>query len=356
MLVDGKSLTNFSSNDYLGFANHPKIAEAVSQAAAEWGCGSGSSHLVCGHQSINQEFEAEFADFVGAEAALLFSTGYMANLGVLNSFFDREALILADKLNHASLIDAARLNRAEFRRYKHCDIPELERLLKNSDKPSFITTDSVFSMDGDIAPIEQISSLADTQGALCYFDDAHGFGVLGKKGRGSLDHFDLAPTGNRLMLATMGKTMGSFGAVVAADKVFIDSLIQSARSYIYTTALPPTVVAANLASLRLLQEETERIENLHRLIAHFRKNLSSMSLSLMASETAIQPLIIGDNENALVCSDFLRESGFLVTAIRPPTVPLNSARLRISLSAAHSLQDIDRLCDALAQLKKQGLL
>ena len=356
VMLDGQSLINFSSNDYLGFANDPKIAEAVSQAASKWGCGSGSSHLVCGHQSINQQFEAEFADFVGAEAALLFSTGYMANLGVLNSFFDREALILEDKLNHASLIDAARLSRAEFRRYKHANILELEKLLESTARPSCIATDSVFSMDGDIAPLGKISALAESHGALCYFDDAHGFGVLGDKGRGSLDHCGLSPTGNHILLATMGKAMGSFGAVVAADKVFIDSLIQSARPYIYTTALPPTVVAANLASLRLLQEEAWRIEHLGKLITHFQKNLSDMGLRLMESQTAIQPLIIGDNEKALACSEFLRERGFLVTAIRPPTVPVGSARLRISLSAAHSIEDIDGLCVALDQLKTQGLL
>jgi 8-amino-7-oxononanoate synthase len=357
--VQGQKLINFCSNDYLGFANHAKLVDSVVKAANKWGVGSGASHLVCGHQEITEQFEQDFADFVGAEAALLFSTGYMANFAVLNSFFDREGLILQDKLNHASLIDAGRLSRAPMRRYAHADISDLERQLTsrtNRNQPTFIATDAVFSMDGDIAPLLEISDLAQSHDALAYFDDAHGFGVLGEQGRGSLSRLGLAPTENRIMLATMGKAMGSFGAVVAADKVFIDTLIQKARPYIYTSALPPTVVAANAAAIALMVEEDWRFDHLQRLICQFRTEAKSRDLQLMESATAIQPVVIGDNQKAMECSARLKELGFLVTAIRPPTVPVGSARLRITLSAAHSEDQISQLFGALSVLKNEGLL
>ena len=357
VVIGGQQLTNFSSNDYLGFANHPLIAEAVINAAKEWGVGSGASHLVCGHQAINQKFEADFSDFVEAESAVLFSTGYMANFAVLNSFFDRDGLILQDKLNHASLIDAGRLSRAELKRYKHLDMEVLERqLVEKNDRLTLVATDAVFSMDGDMAPIHKISELAKNHGAIAYFDDAHGFGVLGKEGKGSLNAAGMKPQGNNLVLATMGKAMGSFGAVVAGDKVFIDSLIQNARPYIYTTALPPTVVAANASALNILQEENWRLAKLHKLIQYFRESVLDLNLDLMQSDTAIQPLIIGSNDKALSSSQALRELGFLVTAIRPPTVPVGTARLRITLTANHSIEDVDRLCEALALLKQKELV
>ena len=357
--VDGKLLTNFSSNDYLGFSNHPKIAEAVASAAKKWGVGSGSSHLVCGHQSINQEFENRFANFVGAESALLFSTGYMANFAVLNSFFDRQGVILQDKLNHASLLDAGRLSRGEFSRYKHLDMGDLERKLGQSIsksspsfKPVIVATDAVFSMDGCVAPLRELSDLTEAYGALAYFDDAHGFGVLGDQGKGSLSHQNIALSGNKLMLSTMGKALGSFGAVVSGDKVFIDSLIQNARPYIYTTALPPTVVAANMAALDLLEAGDEALPQLHNNIEYFKQSIANIGLNLMESSTAIQPIVVGDNEVALNWSLKLREAGFLVVAIRPPTVPVGSARLRITLSATHTREDIDRLAESLATLHR----
>lgn len=360
IFVDGSAdgmLINFCSNDYLGFANHPKLIEASVTAAKNWGVGSGASHLVCGHQDVAERFETDFAEFVGAEAALLFSTGYMANFAVLNAFFDRDGLILQDKLNHASLIDAGRLSRATLQRYSHSDMGALEsRLGDSAGKPSLIATDAVFSMDGDLAHLSAISELATSYGALAYFDDAHGFGVLGEQGRGSLNSLGLSPGGNSLMLATLGKALGSFGAVVAGDRVFIDTLIQKARPYIYTTALPPTVIATSTAALSLLAEEDWRRVYLTQLIRDFREQAESLGLNLMESNTPIQPLIVGDNQNALECSEKLRQCGILVTAIRPPTVPDGSARLRITLSAAHSEEHLAKLLDALSELKKEGLL
>ena len=352
-----RQLINFCSNDYLGFANHPKLIEAAVAAAKKWGVGSGASHLVCGHQELAEDFERDFADFVGAEAALLFSTGYMANFAVINAFFDREGVILQDKLNHASLIDAGRLSRASLQRYSHSDMDSLEsRLRELADKPALMATDAVFSMDGDLADLSSISSLAESYGALAYFDDAHGFGVLGVQGRGSLNSQNLRPRGNNLMLATMGKALGSFGAVVAGDQVFVDTLIQKARPYIYTTALPPTVIATNAAALSLLVEEGWRRDHLHTLINGFREEAKSIGLELMESDTPIQPLIVGDNSRALECSAKLREAGILVTAIRPPTVPEGSARLRITLTAAHSEDHLRQLLEALSKLKSEGLL
>ncbi len=355
--IDGAELSNFCSNDYLGFASHPKIKKAVIDAAKEWGVGSGSSHLVCGHQGLTESFEQDFAAFVGAESALLFSTGYMANFAVLNSFVDRDALIFQDKFNHASLIDAGRLSRAGFNRYQHGDMNYLEQQLKAAgEKPTLVATDAVFSMDGDLAPLEQLSEFSMRYDALTYFDDAHGFGVLGNQGRGSLNSVGLAPTGNRLLLATLGKALGSFGAVVAGDKVFTDTLIQKARPYIYTTALPPTVVAASSAALGLMQEEDWRFQHLHSLIKIFRNSVATLGLHLMDSQTAIQPILVGDNQAALDCSNKLKDLGFLVTAIRPPTVPNGTARLRITLSAAHTEADVASLVEALKQLQKSDLL
>ncbi len=355
--IGGQRLINFCSNDYLGFANHPKLAEAAIEAAGRWGVGSGASHLVCGHLDIAEQFEADFARFVGAEAALLFSTGYMANFALLNSFFDREGLILQDRLNHASLIDAGRLSRATMRRYPHTDMVRLEQMLSEAqDRPTMVASDAVFSMDGNIAPLEKISALAHRVDSLAYFDDAHGFGVLGQQGRGSLDDAGLSPAGNNIMLATLGKALGSFGAVVAADQVFIDSLIQSARPYIYTTALPPTVVATNAAALDLLQQEDWRVAHLGQLIEKFRSGAETLGLDLVDSPTAIQPLMVGDNEKALSCSAYLKEAGFLVTAIRPPTVPVGSARLRITLSAAHTSSQVEQLLERLMEMRQRELL
>ena len=355
--IDGRELVNFCSNDYLGFANHPRLVEASIAAAKKYGVGSGSSHLVCGHQEIAEQFEQDFAAFVGAEAALLFSTGYMANLAVINSLIDRQGLVLQDKLNHASLIDAARLSKAKYLRYAHSDMEVLQmQLSKSESRPTLVATDAVFSMDGDIAPIQDISDLTNSHSALAYFDDAHGFGVLGNQGRGCLDSLGLVPKGNRLLLATLGKAMGSFGALVAGDRVFIDTLIQRARPYIYTTALPPTVVAASAAGLNLMIEEDWRFDHLQNLIHKFRDGAKSLGLELMESTTAIQPLIVGDNQKVLDCSEKLKDLGFMVTAIRPPAVPLGTARLRITLSAAHSEDQVVQLLEALCELQKKALL
>lgn len=355
--IGEERLTNFCSNDYLGFANHPKLIEATVEAAKKWGVGSGASHLVCGHQQLAEQFEQDFADFVGAESSLLFSTGYMANFAVVNSFFDREGLILQDKFNHASLVDAGRLSRARFMRYAHSDMGTLQKQLSQAgDQPTLIASDAVFSMEGDIAKLQAISDLAESHNALAYFDDAHGFGVLGDQGRGSLNAVGLAPTENRILLSTLGKAMGSFGAVVAGDKVFIDTLIQKARPYIYTTALPPNVIAASAAGLELMVNEDWRFAHLQRLIQSFRAEAKAIGLRLLESTTPIQPILVGGNQRTLECSERLRALGFLVTAIRPPTVPEGSARLRITLSAAHSEEQIAQLIGALSELKKMELL
>ena len=351
------ALSIFAAMTIWGFANHPKLVDASVEAAKKWGVGSGASHLVCGHQQIAEQFEQDFAQFVGAESALLFSTGYMANFAVVNCFFDREGLILQDKSNHASLIDAGRLSRAKCLRYGHSDMSALQNQLSQAgDKPTLIASDAVFSMEGDIAQLQAISDLAQSHNALAYFDDAHGFGVLGDQGRGSLNAVGLAPTENRISLSTLGKAMGSFGAVVSGDKVFIDTLIQKARPYIYTTALPPHVIAASAAGLELMVDEDWRFAHLQRLIQGFRAEAKAIGLQLLDSTTPIQPILIGDNQKALECSKRLRDLGFLVTAIRPPTVPEGSARLRITLSAAHSEDQLAQLLKALSELKKMELL
>ena len=356
--IDGRELLNFCSNDYLGYAKRAEIIEAVAQGARRWGSGSGASHLVCGHQHPTDQLEERFADFVGAEAALMFSTGYMANLAILQAFSERGGLILEDKLNHASLIDGAQLSRAQLKRYRHADATHLQSLLRAAGEPPslMIATDTVFSMDGDMAPLQDIADAAIASDALCLFDDAHGFGVLGSQGRGSLQDAGIALGGNQLMLATLGKSMGNFGALVAGDRLLIDSLIQRARPYIYTTALPPAVVCGSLAALELLQCGDSAPQNLQLRIDEFRQRAEDLQLNFMASHSAIQPLIVGDNQLALSCAAALRERGILASAIRPPTVPEGTARIRFTLSAAHTSLDLDQLFNALKTLQKSGLL
>ena len=357
-IVGGESqeYLNFSSNDYLGLASDPRLAEASAKAANVWGTGSGASHLVSGHQTPHHLLEQELADFVGAESALLFSTGYMANLAIPAAFLGRGDLLLQDKLNHASLIDSSMLCRANLKRYPHADYDRaLSALTESSANRKLLSTDAVFSMDGDMADLRKLSDICDTTNTLLVADDAHGFGVLGKHNasRGSLDKQGLKPTGNILMMGTLGKALGSFGAFIAGDEVFIEQLKQTARTYIYTTALPATVVAATRVALQIIKDEYWRRSHLTELIHYFRTSAASLGLTLMDSQSAIQPLIIGEDAEALKVSEKLEQNRIWVPAIRPPTVPVGTARLRICLSSAHSTDDIDQLIDALTHQADQ---
>ena len=347
-IVNGKRLVSFCSNDYLGLRNHPRMREAFVTAAKKYGVGSGSAHLIVGHSPEHHALQEELAAFLGRESALLFSTGYMANLGLVTALVQRGDEIFEDKLNHASLIDAARLSGAKTRRYAHNDITALEKRLANagSGRP-VILSDAVFSMDGDIADLPELARLADQYNATLMIDDAHGIGVLGKSGRGSVEHFSLAAQHIPIVMGTLGKALGCFGAFVAGDDVVIQTLVQKARSYIYTTASPPAVAAATRMALRLIDDEAWRRDHLDSLINRFRQGAQSLGLTLTESESAIQPLILGKPSAALAASDALYERGFLVSAIRPPTVPVDSARLRVTLSAAHNDEQIDELLDAL---------
>jgi 8-amino-7-oxononanoate synthase len=352
VVVDGRRLLSFCSNDYLGLANDSRVIAALQRGAGQYGVGSGASHLVTGHCRAHHALEEELADFVGARRALLFSTGFMANLGVVMALAERHSLIAEDRLNHASLIDAARLARARTRRYPHADVGALRRQLGPEQRLSLILTDAVFSMDGDVAPLEALAALAREHGAWLLADDAHGLGVRGPQGRGSLAAAGLAPAGELILMGTLGKAFGVFGAFVAGDADLVELLIQRARSYIYTTALPAAVAEAVRAALAVVRAEGWRRERLRELIARFRAGAAQLGFTLAESETPIQPLLVGEASAALALADGLRARGFLVPAIRPPTVPAGSARLRVSFSAAHSPDQVDRLLRALAEIAK----
>ena len=342
-------LLNFCSNDYLGLAQHPKLAQAMAMAAQHYGAGSGASHLVCGHGPEHERLERELADFVGRERALLFSTGYMANLGVVAALAERHDLILQDRLNHASLLDAARLSGANRLRYAHADATAAEAARAGTIAAhALFVTDGVFSMDGDLAPLPELAAAAARRQDWLIVDDAHGLGVVGASGRGSCEHFGLTTTAVPVLIGTLGKALGSFGAFVAGSRDLIDFLMQRARTYIYTTALPQPVAAATRAALQVLREEPWRRTRVHELTARFRANAARRGIALLASSTPIQPIVIGDAPGALRVSEQLRAAGFWVTAIRPPTVPEGTARLRVTLSAAHRDEDVDALTTALA--------
>jgi 8-amino-7-oxononanoate synthase len=348
--VDGENLLSFCSNDYLGLANDARVIAAFQSGAERYGVGSGASHLVTGHSLAHHALEEELAAFVGAERALLFSTGYMANLGVVSALLDRHGTVFEDKLNHASLIDAARLSGAQVKRYAHGDLARLETLLAVGEGEKIVLTDGVFSMDGDVADVTRLATLAQQHAAWLLVDDAHGLGVLGAHGRGTLEHYGLRPQAPLILLGTLGKAFGTFGAFIAGDDDLIEYLIQRARPYIYTTALPPAVAEATRASLRIVQQESSRRDALNARIAQFRAGAAQLGLTLLDSPTPIQALILGEAQAAVVASDALRARGILVAAIRPPTVLAGSARLRITFSAQHSAQHVERLLDALAAL------
>lgn len=341
---------SFCSNDYLGLANHPDLIQAAQDGAQQYGVGAGASHLINGHSLAHHTLEAALAEFVHYPAALLFSTGYMANMGVITALVGRDDAIFADKLNHASLNDAALLSRAKFVRYPHADLTVLgQQLASSGARRKLVVSDAVFSMDGDIAPVNALLALCKQYDAMLLLDDAHGFGVLGQDGRGILTTLDDAEsiTSHVIYMATLGKAAGVFGAFVAAHEDIIETLVQNARSYIYTTATPPLLSHTLLTSLQLMQQETWRRNRLAELIHALKQGLKATRWQLLPSETPIQPLMIGDSVEAVRISQALREQGILVPAIRPPTVPQGSARLRISLSAAHEVADVAQLTAAL---------
>ena len=382
IIVDGKSYLAFCSNDYLGLAAHPRLIAAVQQGALQWGVGAGAAHLVNGHFAPHHQLETSLAKFVSKPAALLFSTGYMANLGVVQALVGKDDTVFADKLNHASLNDAMLLSRARVKRYRHGDIAQLaQQLEQTKNGRKLIITDAVFSMDGDLAPLPELLALCEQHDAWLLVDDAHGFGVLGEQGRGVMFQrenekkeekigngeegngktakpqlpFSLLPSPYSvspriIYMATLGKAAGVSGAFVAAEQIVINTLVNQARSYVYTTASPPALSVALLESVQLIEQGDDRRAHLQRLIVQLRKGLSDLPWSLMSSETAIQPLLIGENQAALKLSEGLRERGIWVAAIRPPTVPQGTARLRITLSAAHTAADVQRLVEALHEL------
>ena len=349
--VDGREMLNFASNDYLGLAGNAEIAQAMADGALHWGAGSGASHLVSGHLAPHEQIEKDIAAFVGFPRALTFSTGYLANLAIVPTLAGRGAAVFADKLNHASLIDAVQLAKAQgadSQRYAHNDMAALERqLAASTTKTKVIVSDAVFSMDGDLAPLPQLLALAERFDAWLVIDDAHGFGVLGAQGRGSLSHFNLPAAKRILLMGTLGKAAGVGGAFVAGSEIAIEYLLQRARSYIFTTAAPAPIACALSQSLNIIEQGEALRANLFARIAQLRDGLAGLRWQLLPSPTAIQPLIVGDNEAALALARALWERGLWVPAIRPPTVPKGTARLRISVSAAHTAADISCLIDAL---------
>ena len=350
--IDGRALLAFASNDYLGLANAPEVATAARDAIAHWGVGAGASHLIVGHAQPHAALEDALAAYVApcdGARALTFSSGYLANLAILTALASRNDVIFADRLNHACLTDGALLSRAKLERYRHCDVAALTRAMEAAvGRRRFIVTDAVFSMDGDIAPLPELLLLAERFDAWLVVDDAHGFGVLGD-GRGTLARFGLRSE-RIVYMGTLGKAAGVAGAFVAAHPAVIETLLQTARSYVYTTAAPPLLAVALGAALRSIRDDDFRRAHLAELIAAFREGAAGLPWTLSASSTPIQPLIVGDVPTALAVSDALLARGIFVPAIRPPTVPAGTARLRVSLSAAHTLADIDALTVALREI------
>ncbi|WP_110951550.1 8-amino-7-oxononanoate synthase [Pseudomonas bohemica] len=349
VVVDGKPLLAFCNNDYMGLANHPDVVAAWKAGAERWGVGGGASHLVIGHSTPHHELEEALADLTGRPRALLFSNGYMANLGAVTALVGQGDTVLEDRLNHASLLDAGLLSGARFSRYLHNDPESLNTRLEKAVGDTLVVTDGVFSMDGDIADLPALAKVAKAKNAWLMVDDAHGFGPLGANGAGIVEHFGLSTEEVPVLIGTLGKSFGTAGAFVAGSEELIETLIQFARPYIYTTSQPPALACATLKSLELLRSEHWRREHLQALIKQFRNGAQALGLELMDSFTPIQPILIGDSGRALRLSQMLRERGLMVTAIRPPTVPAGSARLRVTLSAAHSEAQVQLLLEALEQ-------
>jgi len=350
VVIDGKALLNFASNDYLGLAQHPALGESLIRAAAQWGVGASAAHLLGGHREEHAELEEKLARWTGREKALLFSTGYMANLGAMQALLGAGDVCVQDKLNHASLLDAARLVDAELVRYVHADAASAKRqLATRASAPALLATDGVFSMDGDVAPLAELAALCKTQHATLMVDDAHGLGVLGAEGGGSVNEADLGSSEVPVLMGTLGKALGVAGAFVAGSAALIDGLVQFARPHIYTTALPPALAAAASAAIDIARFEPWRRAKLGRLVTHFRQGARERGIVLLDSRTPIQPVVIGASKAALVAMQSLEAQGFFVPAIRPPTVAQGKARLRVVLSARHEESDVERLLNALAR-------
>ena len=349
VVVDGRNFVSFCSNDYLGLASHPALKKAFIDAVEQQGVGSGAAHLLTGHSRYHEQLEQALADFTGQQRVLLFSSGYQANMGVIDGLMTRGDTVIQDKLNHASLLDGSRLSEADLLRYPHANMTLLHKRLHNAStaKHKMIVSDGVFSMDGDLAPLPEIMAQAEQHHAAVLLDDAHGLGVLGEHGGGSIEHWNIAQDESPIVMGTFGKAFGTAGAFVAADEEVIETLIQQARTYVYTTAQPAAIAAATLASLKLVQQEGWRREKLQTLINQFRLGAKALGLNVMNSLTPIQPVIIGDDQQAITIGKSLEEKGLLVGVIRPPTVAEGSARLRITLSANHTEQQVTLLLDAL---------
>ena len=352
LLVDGHRYLAFCSNDYLGLAHHPALIEAACRGAERYGVGAGASALISGHTEAHEALEARLARFVRLPRALHFGAGYLANLGLVAALAGRGGTVFSDELNHACLVDGARLSRAEVQVYPHLDVAALGRLLEScTTAEKLVATDAVFSMDGDLAPLPELLELCERHDAWLVVDDAHGFGVLGERGRGALSQFGIASPRIAYM-GTLGKAAGVHGAFVAGDEALIEWLVQRARTYVFTTASPPLLACALMASLELIEQEESRRNHLRALVGRLRQRLEDLPWRLRASDTPIQPLIVGDNRAALDLAEGLRSRGIWVSAIRPPTVPAGTARLRIALSAAHSVEHVDELAAALHELAK----
>jgi len=347
--INGQSLLSFCSNDYLGLANHPALVEGLRRGAEQYGVGSGSSHLISGYYKVHHALEEELADYLGFERVLLFSTGYMANIGVISALIGRGNRVFEDRLNHASLLDGGLLSGARFSRYPHADLDTLAASLQEAgESTGLVVSDGVFSMDGDLAPLPALSRLCKSSDSGLFVDDAHGLGVLGRHGRGSLEHHGLGPDDVTVLVGTLGKAFGTFGAFAAGSNQLIDYLVQKARTYIYTTAMPPGIAEATRASLQIVRSESWRRQKLESLVQQFRKGALELGLPVIDSLTPIQPLVVGDSRQAMAMAARLRESGILVTPIRPPTVAEGSARLRITFSAQHEAVQVERLLEGLA--------
>ncbi len=348
--IDGKPLLNFASNDYLGLAQHPALTKSLVRAAAQWGVGASAAHLLGGHREEHAELEGKLARWTGRESAVLFSTGYMANLGVLQTLIGAGDVCVQDKLNHASLLDAARLSDAELVRYVHADVASAKRqLAARAGVAALLATDGVFSMDGDVAPLAELATLCKTQRATLMVDDAHGIGVLGADGAGSVSEAHLGRSDVPVLMGTLGKALGVAGAFVAGSSDLIAGLVQFARPHIYTTALPPALASAASTAIDIARFEHWRRDKLRRLVAHFRHGARERGIVLLDSRTPIQPVVIGASKSALVAMQSLETQGFFVPAIRPPTVAQGKARLRVVLSARHEESDVEQLLNALAR-------
>ena len=351
VVIDGESVLNFCSNDYLGLANDQRIRDAFKAGVDRWGVGAGASHLVCGHTAAHHELEEALAQFTGRPRALLFSNGYAANLGIINALVGAHDRVFEDRLNHASLLDGGRISRASFHWYEHTNIGDLEQgLTAGASRRTLIASDGTFSMDGDRAPLDELVAVSLRHAAWLMIDDAHGFGVQGEHGCGLVDPAQFGLDDVPVLMATLGKAVGTFGAFVAGDEALIVFLIERARNYIYTTALPSAVAVATLKSLEIIAAEDWRRTHLQTLIRRFRSGAEQIGWELLPSETPIQPLVVGEPDRAVALSQALEARGVLITAIRPPTVPVGTARLRITLTAGHSEADIDRLLEALADV------